>query len=600
MLFRTQTTALVGLALLALGLDTQAQGNPPLDTIRVASGLSRPCFVTAPVGDTTRAFIVEQRTNNPATGRIRILDIATNTLAATPYLSIAGVSSADEEGLLGLAFHPDFANNGYFFVYYTVGGNNTVRRFQANVPYATSTTADAASNTEVITFTHPGNNNHNGGWIGFGPDNYLYIGTGDGGASNDPPGNGQNINSYLGKMHRIDVNGDDLPGDATRNYAIPPTNPFVGAVGLDEIFFYGLRNPWRNSFDTATGQLYIGDVGQNAVEEVDVVPAGLGGLNFGWRCMEGNSCTGLSGCTCNGPTLTGPVHTYSHGSGCSITGGYVYRGSSICGLAGTYFFADYCTASIWSFRYTGTNSPPITSRTAELAPGGGLSITSITSFGTDGLGEIYITKRGTGVNGEVYKIVPGVITDCNANLVHDACDIAAGTSPDTNANGIPDECESTITPYCFGDGTGTACPCGNSGAAGNGCANSVNGSGANLTGLGSANVSNDNLLLVGSGMPESSALYFQGTTQINGGLGNPFGDGLRCVGGSTVRLGTKQNFGGSSSFPELTDLPISIRGGITFGPQTRTYQVWYRNANPSFCTIDTFNLTNAVSVLWVN
>jgi hypothetical protein len=316
--------------------------------------------------------------------------------------------------------------------------------------------------------------------------------------------------------------------------------------------------------------------------------------------MEGNNCTGLSGCTCNSPALTYPVYTYTHGSGCSITGGYVYRGSAICGLGGTYFFADYCSASIWSFRYTGTNNPPVTNRTAELAPGGGLSITSITSFGTDGLGEIYITKRGSGTNGEVYKIVPGAITDCNANGTHDGCDIAGGTSQDANANGIPDECESTITPYCFGDGTGTPCPCGNTGAQGNGCANSLNPSGANLTGTGSASVSNDSFTLVGSGMPDSSALYFQGTTQVNGGLGNPFGDGLRCAGGSIVRLGTKQNLGGTSSYPELTDLPISLRGGITGGPQTRTYQVWYRNANASFCTVDTFNLTNALSVLWVN
>jgi len=599
MLFRTHSTALAGLALVALSLAASAQ-NPPLDTVRVASGLSRPCFVTAPPGDTARAFIVEQRTNAPATGRIRILDITTNTLAATPYLSIAGVSAGDEEGLLGLAFHPDFANNGFLYVYYTVGGNNTVRRFTANAPYMTSTTADASTNTEVITFAHPGNSNHNGGWIGFGPDNYLYIGTGDGGSANDPPGNAQNINSYLGKMHRIDVNSDGFPGDTTRNYAIPPTNPFATVAGLDEIWFYGLRNPWRNSFDTATGQLYIGDVGQNAVEEVDVAPAGMGGLNFGWRCMEGNSCTGLSGCTCNGPTLTGPVHTYSHGSGCSITGGFVYRGSAICGLQGTYFFADYCTASIWSFRYTGSNGPPVTNRTAELAPGGGMAISSITSFGTDGLGEMYITERGSGTNGEVYKIVPGTITDCNANLVHDACDIAGGTSQDTNANGIPDECESTSTPYCFGDGTGGTCPCGNLGAPGNGCANSVNANGGNLASTGSASVSADSFTLIGTGMPDSSALYFQGTTQINGGNGAPFGDGLRCAGGQIVRLGTKQNSGGQSSYPEILDLPISIRGGISFGPQTRTYQVWYRNANASFCTVDTFNLTNALSVVWVN
>ncbi|MCY2961488.1 MAG: PQQ-dependent sugar dehydrogenase [Planctomycetota bacterium] len=598
MFFRTSSIAFAGLALLALSTASLAQ-NPPLDTIRVASGLARPLFVTAPAGDFQRAFIVEQRTN-AAVGQIRILDITTNTLAATPYLSIAGVSSSDEEGLLGLAFHPNFATNGFFFVYYTVGGNNTVRRFQANAPFTTSTTADAASNTQVITFAHPSNANHNGGWIGFGPDGYLYIGTGDGGSANDPPGNAQNINSYLGKMHRIDVNGDDFTSDPARNYAIPPTNPFAGATpGLDEIWSYGLRNPWRNAFDTATGELYIADVGQNAWEEVDVEPANTGGRNYGWRCTEGNTCTGLSGCTCGSGALTPPVHVYSHSSGCSITGGFVYRGSAICGLQGTYFFADYCQSTIWSFKYTGGINPPITNRTAELAPGGGLAITGITGFGTDAFGEIYICERGSGTTGEVYKIVPGTITDCNGNGIHDACDIASATSLDANTNGIPDECESTVTPYCFGDGTGTACPCGNSGTAGNGCANSINSNGGNLGSTGSASISNDSLVLLGTGMPNSSALYFQGTTQVGAGAGSVFGDGKRCAGGSVVRLGTKLNSVNQSAYPEILDVGIAIKGMITSGPQTRTYQVWYRNA-ATFCSVDTFNLTNGLSVVWVN
>ncbi|MBL8862990.1 MAG: PQQ-dependent sugar dehydrogenase [Planctomycetes bacterium] len=586
-------------ALLALAGSSPAQ-NPPLTTTRVAQGLARPLFVTAPAGDLQRAFIVEQRTNAPATGRLRILDITTNTLQAASYLEIAGVNSGDEEGLLGLAFHPNFASNGFFYVYYTTGGNNTVRRFQANAPYMTSTSADAASNTQVLTINHPTNSNHNGGWIAFGPDGYLYIGSGDGGSGNDPPNNGQNLNALLGKMLRIDVDGDDFPGDATKNYRIPAGNPYAGGGGLPEIWAHGLRNPWRNAFDPATGQLYIADVGQNAVEEINVEPANTPGRNYGWRCMEGNNCTGLSGCTCNSPALTMPVHAYSHSFGCSITGGFVYRGNAICGLQGTYFFADYCQATIWSFRYTGSNNPPVTNRTAELAPGGGLSITAITGFGTDASGEIYICKRGTGANGEVYKIIPRpTITDCNGNGTHDGCDIQNGTSADTNGNGIPDECESTITAYCFGDGSGTACPCGNAGAAGNGCASSVNTAGANLAGFGTASISNDSLLLAGSGMPNSSALYFQGTTQTAGGAGAVFGDGLRCAAGTVIRLATKTNNAGQSSYPDPFDLPISIRGGISFGPQTRTYQCWYRNA-AAFCTPDTFNLTNGLSVTWVN
>ncbi len=598
MLFRNSTIALAGLALCALSTVSAAQ-NPSLDTIRVASGLARPLFVVAPPGDTQRTFIVEQRTNAPATGQLRLLDITTNTLQAAPYLAIAGVSSGDEEGLLGLAFHPNFATNGYFFVYYTVGGNNTVRRFQANAPYTTSTSADVASNTQVITFSHPSNSNHNGGWIAFGPDGYLYIGTGDGGSANDPPNNAQNVNAYLGKMHRIDIDGDDFPGDATRNYRIPASNPFAAGGGLGEIWAYGLRNPWRCAFDSLTGELYIADVGQNAVEEVNVEPANTPGRNYGWRCTEGNNCTGLSGCTCGSGALTGPVTTYTHSFGCSITGGVPYRGSAICGLDGTYFFADYCTSTIWSFKYAGVNNPPITNRTSELAPGGGLSINGITGFGTDGLGEIYICERGSGSNGEVYKIVPGAITDCNNNGIHDGCDIQSGTSLDANTNGVPDECESSVTAYCFGSGTGTACPCGNAGAAGNGCASSVNANGANLMGQGTASVSNDSLLLVGTGMPNSSALYFQGTTQTAGGAGAVFGDGLRCAAGSVIRLATKTNSIGQSTYPEILDQQISIRGGISFGPQTRTYQVWYRNA-ASFCTPDTFNLTNGLSVVWVN
>jgi glucose/arabinose dehydrogenase len=599
MALRTSQFALPALALLLAPTLASAQGNPPLDTVRVASGLARPVFVTAPVGDTSRIFIVEQRTSN--IGQIRILNLPGNTLQAAPYLSISPVATGNEQGLLGLAFHPDFANNGYFYVNYNnASGTTIIARYQANAPFATSTSADAASATPVLSIAQPFSN-HNGGWLAFGPDGFLYIGMGDGGSANDPGNRAQTITGQLlGKMLRIDVNGDDFPADAARNYAIPPTNPFAGAtVGDDEIWHYGLRNPWRNSFDRATGDLWIGDVGQNAIEEISLQPAGMGGLNYGWRCMEGFNCTGLSGCTCNGPTLTLPVHAYPHSGGaCSVTGGVVYRGSAICGLQGTYFFADYCNSQIWSFRYAGAPNPTITNRTTELAPGGGFAINNPSSFGEDANGEVYICDLG----GEVFKIVPGTITDCNANGVHDGCDIAGGTSQDQNQNGVPDECESSITPYCFGvlPGLPSPCPCGNAGLPTNGCANSVNANGANLAGTGTASLSNDSLTLVGTGMPDAPALYFQGTTQTNGGLGLGFGDGLRCAGGTNVRLGQLTNFNGQSSYPGILDPQISVSGGITGGPQTRTYQVWYRNANPTFCTADTWNLTNALSVVWVN
>lgn len=596
-MFRTTSSlfALVGLTL-AAALAVPAAAQVGLTTTRVASGLSSPVFVTSPPGDTNRLFIVEQGSSGSA--RIKVLDLGTGVVSPTLYLTLSGISAGGEQGLLGLAFHPDFASNGYLYVDYTNGvGSTVIARYTANAPYATSTSVDPASALTLITIPQPFSN-HNGGWIGFGPDGYLHIAMGDGGSGGDPGNRAQTItNQLLGKILRLDVNGDDFPADATRNYAIPPTNPFVGTTGDDEIWFYGLRNPWRDSFDRLTGQMYIGDVGQGAIEEVDVADAGVGGLNFGWRCMEGTSCTGSSGCTCNSPALTLPVQQYTHSNGCAITGGYVYRGSALCGVQGTYFYADYCSATIWSFRYTGTNNPPVTNRTVELAPGGGLAINSITSFGEDASGELYICDQG----GEVFKVVPRLAgADCNGNSIVDACDIQSGTSLDANTNGVPDECEYSITPVCFGDGTGTPCPCGNAGTAGNGCAHSLNAAGAHLAAQGIPSVSNDSLLLVGTGMTNSAVLYFQGTSPVAGGAGSVFGDGLRCAGGTVVRLGTKQNVGGSSSYPEILDPLVSIRGGITGGPQSRTYQCWYRNADPAFCTVDTFNLSNGVTVVWVN
>jgi len=443
--------AIVLLAAVALPRPAHAQ---TLTTVRVASGLSLPLYVTAPVGDFNRVFILEQRSGT--TGRVRILNIPANMLNATPYLSVGPVATDSEQGLLGLAFHPNFLQNGYFWVYYTTAtGNNTIVRYQANAPFASSTTANAASATTLLTIQHPNFTNHNGGWMAFGPDGYLYVGTGDGGFGNDPSNNAQNINVLLGKMLRIDVDGaDNIPGNDDDDgvigmtlppYTSPSTNPFAGpTAGSDEIYFIGLRNPWRNSFDRGTGAMYIGDVGQDLIEEIDYVAPNTPPTpvkNFGWRCMEGNNCTGLGGCTCNAANLTLPIQTYTHSSGrCSITGGYAYRGCAIPSLAGTYFYADYCVAQIFSFVYSGSGPAPApTNRTAELAPGGGLAINAITSFGEDAFGEMYICDQG----GEVFKIVPRTLqgTDCNANARSDACDILADPSLDMNHNGIIDSCE---------------------------------------------------------------------------------------------------------------------------------------------------------------
>ncbi len=394
----------------------------PLTTTRIASGLALPLYVTAPQGDNNRLFIVEQRGSAGTANRadIKIMNLPAHTINGTPYLSISPVRTASEEGLLGLAFHPDFMstdmlnpNRGMFFVYYTnTAGNNQVFRYRATGGNPLATTADSGSATLVITFSHPVNSNHNGGWIGFGPDGFLYIATGDGGSGNDPPNNAQNLNSLLGKMHRLNVNA--LP------YTIPAGNPFAGGGGLPEIWHYGLRNPWRNAFDRATGALYIGDVGQNAIEEVSYQPPGVGGINYMWRCMEGTSCTGLGGCTCiTCPTLVGsawsdnrcPISTFSHALGrCSITGGYVYRGPAVADWHGTYFFADYCGNQIYTINFNGANIPAVTERTAMLAPGGGLFINSITSFGEDNAGEMYIVDQG----GEIFKI----IVNCSGSAIN--------------------------------------------------------------------------------------------------------------------------------------------------------------------------------------
>jgi glucose/arabinose dehydrogenase len=390
--------SMIGLVGCTLPQPPAAQGQPetPLTTVRVASGLTLPLFVTAPPGDTHRLFIVEQRSGT--IGRIKILNLQTGLVNATPFLSVPGVSTGNEQGLLGLAFHPNYAANGYFYIDYTdSSGNTQIKRYTAS---ADPNLADPSSVYSILTIAQPFSN-HNGGWIGFGADSYLYIGSGDGGSEGDPSGRGQDINQLLGKMLRIDVNGDDFPADPTHNYAIPPTNPFVGVAGADEIWAYGLRNPWRNSFDRLTHDFYIGDVGQNSWEEIDFQPAGSpGGQNYGWRCYEGNHAYNTAGCAAPG-TMVFPIYEYSHSSGgCSITGGYVYRGG-ICDLSGTYFFADYCSNKIWSFRYDGHTLTDFRDRTTQLAPGGGMSINSITSFGEDARGELYVVDQG----GEVFKIV---------------------------------------------------------------------------------------------------------------------------------------------------------------------------------------------------
>jgi glucose/arabinose dehydrogenase len=400
-------------------------------TTRVASGLSRPVFVTSLPQDYDRIFIIEQRT-----ALIKILHFSTGTIDTFLNIDSLVIDSGNERGLLGMCFHPDYANNGYFYVHYdNNAGNSVIARFTVT---SNPDSADAHSRFQILQVIQPaGQDNHKSGMISFGPDGYLYVSFGDGGSANDPGNRAQSDTTLLGKMLRIDVDGGSP-------YVIPPDNPFVNLPPLDEIWAKGLRNPWRWSLDRLTGDLYIADVGQNAWEEVDFQPAGsAGGQNYGWRCMEGFHCTGLTGCTCNSPSLTLPIHEYGHADGCAITGGYVYRGCAIPEYQGLYFFADNCSDSIWSFRYANGTVSELTNRTAELDPPGALNIGDISSFGEDAYGELYICDL---LGGEIFKIVPNTMTDCNNNGIPDLCDIASSMSADTNGNGIPDECDCFAVP----------------------------------------------------------------------------------------------------------------------------------------------------------
>lgn len=374
----------------------QEQPDAPQATIqlqRVASGLVRPVDITAPKGDRGRLFIVEK------TGYLRIVTIVSGvyTLLPTPFLNIDPLvgSSGSEQGLLGLAFHPNYASNGFFYVNYTDNaGDTVVARYRVSL--GDPNLADPASAQIVLTVDQP-YTNHNGGQLQFGPDGYLYIGLGDGGSGGDPGDRSQNPGELLGKMLRIDVNSGSP-------YAIPPSNPFVGPGNpLDEIWALGLRNPWRFSFDRLTGDLWIGDVGQDAWEEVNLELAGdPGGRNWGWRCMEGTHVYNTSGnCPGDLSVLDDPIYEYSHSDGISITGGYVYRGSPNSLYFGHYFFADYAVGSqARTLHYNGSAWVRVDH---TLAAPSGQSLNVLTSFGEDAIGNLYATDYASST-GEVYLL----------------------------------------------------------------------------------------------------------------------------------------------------------------------------------------------------
>ncbi|MCC7371553.1 MAG: PQQ-dependent sugar dehydrogenase [Chloroflexi bacterium] len=360
----------------------QSDAAPRIRLEALPFGFRQPLFLTHAGDGRGRQFVVEKG------GAIRI--VKGGQLVPTPFLDIQARvrASGSEQGLLGLAFHPRYAENGRFFVAYTdSSGRNTVERYQVS---SDPDRGDPSTGVTLLSIDDPAQN-HNGGMLTFGPDGMLWVGTGDGGGSGDRYGNGQNRQTLLGKMLRLDV-------DSGEPYGIPADNPFVGQPEYrPEIWAMGLRNPWRYTFDRATGDLWIADVGQNAYEEIDLVTAGTaGGLNFGWPLMEGMHCFPESA-SCDQTPYVRPVAEYGRGGGCSVTGGYVYRGSASPSLQGLYFFGDFCTGRVWSLDRQGDGWR----MTEQLQ-----QAIQISSFGEDEAGEVYLTTFSGGDGShQIYRIV---------------------------------------------------------------------------------------------------------------------------------------------------------------------------------------------------
>jgi glucose/arabinose dehydrogenase len=367
------------LILMLISSKSNAQNDQSVNNmVLFASGLSNPVCITN-AGD-NRLFVVDQA------GYIRIVD-STGKINTQPYLDIRSrVTFGGERGLLGLAFHPQYKTNGFFYVNYVgAGDSNHISRFK--VSSGNPEIADPQSEFKLMTIFQP-YTNHNGGSLCFGPNGYLYIGLGDGGSGGDPGNRAQNPKEFLGKILRIDVNQGNP-------YAIPTTNPFYNNTSsLGEIWALGLRNPWKFSFDRLTGDLWIADVGQNAIEEIDFQPTNSqGGENYGWRCYEGNQTYNTSGCAPSS-TFTFPVYTYPHGTECSVTGGYVYRGTVSSAYYGHYFFTDYCSDMIWTLHKVSGNW--------VKEDFGQFTGNNFSTFGEDSGGQLYIA----GINsGKIYQVI---------------------------------------------------------------------------------------------------------------------------------------------------------------------------------------------------
>jgi glucose/arabinose dehydrogenase len=428
----------------------------------VVTGLSSPVYAIADPTDNSRVFVVEK------VGRVRV--VVNGVLQATPFIDVSGVlppstgsatingtvynfAGYSEQGLLGLAFAPDYATSGTLYINLTARRYDTVPATPTSADYSwgcgtggTNCTINDLGRTMICKVQRSAGSplvsttptitllgqldpiiqydqpyvNHNGGNLQFGPDGMLYIGTGDGGSGNDPGNRALNRNNILGKMLRIDPSGDDFPADASKDYRIPAGNPYIAGGGLPEIWAVGLRNPWRYSFDRLTGDLWIADVGQNVWEEVNVVPGNGGpGRNYGWRVREGLVATGISAGGNDVSNLTDPVYVYDHGAsttqGFSITGGFVYRGKAIPSWRGRYFFSDYVTDRIWSGRMINgvfSDFQDVTAALSNLGTTSTLMIRDISSYGEDNDGELFVVQ----LNGRIRKIVPQNPQPCPVDL----------------------------------------------------------------------------------------------------------------------------------------------------------------------------------------
>jgi glucose/arabinose dehydrogenase len=405
----TVAACVVLIALTSLS-PTFAQTLPPLDAIRVAGGFTAPVFVCAPPGDTSRLFVVQQ------SGQIRIINLPSRRVNATPYLDVSSeIAYGGEQGLLGLAFDPNYAANGRFYINYTAPGgafNQGVTHVAQLTVSSDPNVADPGSELTLLSFDQP-QTNHNGGWVGFSPRSgdvgNLYIATGDGGNANDqgpghiePGGNSQNTTTLLGKMLRIHI--ESTPG----TYSIPLDNPFYGSVtDKQEIWQFGLRNPFRNSFDRLLGTFFIGDVGQDSREEIDAQTASRlgGGENYGWRVREGSIKNPVYRRDPNPPGAVNPAYDYPHSVGQTVIGGYAYRGNKIRALRGVYVFADYLgpdsgdfTGRIFTLNFNGTTASNFQDITTDLFPTriGNFPLLNPSSLGEDASGEIYIADISGG------------------------------------------------------------------------------------------------------------------------------------------------------------------------------------------------------------